>query len=80
MVLGKLKIRTKNDSTEYSRRVNFSYQVAFDRSFNSPRCLVCVNHSNYLSEIVIGDAWLPSTLFTKTGISLVIAYKEHQKL
>ena len=32
-----------------------------------------MNHSNYLSEIVIGDAWLPSTLFTKTGISLVIA-------
>jgi coenzyme F420-reducing hydrogenase beta subunit len=70
--IGKLKIKTKNDSKEFSRRVNFSYQVAFDRSFNSPRCLVCVNHSNYLAEIVIGDAWLPSTVFTKTGISLVI--------
>jgi coenzyme F420-reducing hydrogenase beta subunit len=70
--IGKLKIKTKNDSKEFSRRVNFSYQVAFDRSFNSPRCLLCVNHSNYLAEIVIGDAWLPSTLFTKTGISLVI--------
>jgi len=70
--IGKLRIKTKNDSKEYSRRVNFSYQVAFDRSFNSPRCLVCVNHSNFLAEIVIGDAWLPSTVFTKTGISLVI--------
>lgn len=71
--IGKLKIKSNNKDAEFSRRVNYSYQVAFDRSFNSPRCLLCVNHSNYLSQIVIGDAWLPSTLFTKTGISLVIS-------
>lgn len=56
-----------------SRRVDFSYQVAFDRHFNTRRCHVCVNHSNFLSDIVVGDAWLPSTLTTKTGISLIIA-------
>lgn len=70
--IGNLKISSKQKKLSISRRVNFSYQVAFDRSFNSPRCLLCVNHSNFLAEIVIGDAWLPSTLFTKTGISLVI--------
>jgi hypothetical protein len=32
-----------------------------------------VNHSNFLADIVVGDAWLPSTLTTKTGISLIIA-------
>lgn len=71
--IGKLKLSNSTNQLSLSRRTNFSYQVAFDRSFNSPRCLLCVNHSNYLAEIVIGDAWLPSTLFTKTGISLVIS-------
>ena len=52
-----------------SRRVDFGYQVAFDRLFNTPRCHLCVNHSNFLADIVVGDAWLPSTVFTKTGVS-----------
>ena len=68
--VGKLRITT-SDGEEHSasRRVDFSYQVAFDRHFNLPRCHVCVN----LADIVVGDAWLPSTLFTKTGVSLVVA-------
>ena len=63
------------DGTERSasRRIDFSYQVAFDRHFNTRRCHVCVNHSNFLADLVVGDAWLPSTLMTKTGISLLIA-------
>jgi hypothetical protein len=52
--------------------VDFGYQVAFDRTFNTPRCHLCINHSNFLADIVVGDAWLPSTVGTKTGISLVI--------
>jgi hypothetical protein len=52
--------------------VDFDYQVAFDRSFNIPRCHVCVNHVNYLADIVVADAWLPATVMTKTGISLLI--------
>ncbi len=55
-----------------SRRVDFGYQVAFDRTFNTSRCHVCVNHSNFLADLVVGDAWLPSTVFTKTGVSLVV--------
>jgi coenzyme F420-reducing hydrogenase beta subunit len=70
--VGKLHIATSTSAVEVSRRVDFSYQVAFDRSFNVPRCHLCVNHSNFLADIVVGDAWLPSTVFTRTGISLVI--------
>lgn len=71
--VGKLTVTT--DSGEVftaSRRVDFGYQVAFDRHFNTTRCHVCINHSNFLADLVVGDAWLPSTVFTKTGISLVV--------
>jgi coenzyme F420-reducing hydrogenase beta subunit len=71
--VGKLTIQTSDGrTTTASRRVDFGYQVAFDRHFNTPRCHLCVNHSNFLADIVVGDAWLPATLTTKTGISLVI--------
>lgn len=74
--VGKLRIRTEDGKeVSASRRVDFGYQVAFDRHFNTPRCHLCVNHSNYLADIVVGDAWLPSTVFTKTGISLIICRK-----
>lgn len=71
--VGKLTVSTA-DGNQYSasRRVDFGYQVAFDRHFNTTRCHVCVNHGNFLADIVVGDAWLPSTVFTKTGISLVV--------
>jgi coenzyme F420 hydrogenase subunit beta len=75
--VGKLTVTTKSGETfSASRRVDFGYQVAFDRHFNTPRCHVCVNHSNFLADLVVGDAWLPSTVFTKTGISLVICRTE----
>lgn len=75
--VGKLTVST-HDGKQYtaSRRVDFGYQVAFDRHFNTTRCHVCVNHSNFLADLVVGDAWLPSTVFTKTGISLVICRTE----
>lgn len=70
--IGKLRVRTSEKEYSASRRVDFSYQVAFDRTFNTPRCHLCVNHANFLADIVVGDAWLPSTVGTKTGISLII--------
>ncbi|NEE01223.1 Coenzyme F420 hydrogenase/dehydrogenase, beta subunit C-terminal domain [Phytoactinopolyspora halotolerans] len=75
--IGKLRIFT-DDGHEHttSRRLDFGYQVAFDRSFNTPRCHLCINHANFLADIVVGDAWLASTLGTKTGISLVINRRE----
>jgi coenzyme F420-reducing hydrogenase beta subunit len=75
--IGKLRIWTDDGKeTTTSRRLDFGYQVAFDRIFNTPRCHLCVNHSNFLADIVVGDAWLASTLGTKTGISLVINRRE----
>ncbi len=71
--VGKLTVTTTEGTVHTaSRRVDFGYQVAFDRHFNTTRCHVCVNHSNFLADFVVGDAWLPSTVFTKTGVSLVI--------
>jgi coenzyme F420-reducing hydrogenase beta subunit len=75
--IGKLRITTDDGRTmETSRRLDFGYQVAFDRTFNTPRCHLCINHANFLADIVVGDAWLASTLSTKTGISLVINRRE----
>jgi coenzyme F420-reducing hydrogenase beta subunit len=75
--IGKLRIVTDDGrETTTSRRLDFGYQVAFDRSFNTPRCHLCINHSNFLADIVVGDAWLASTLSTNTGISLVINRRE----
>ena len=70
--VGRLRITTPAGETSVHRRVDFGYQVAFDRSFNIPRCHVCVDHSNFLADIVVGDAWLPSTVRTQTGISLIV--------
>lgn len=70
--VGRLRLATAERQYAVHRRVDFSYQVAFDRSFNIPRCHVCIDHSNFLAEIVVGDAWLPSTVHTRTGISIVV--------
>ncbi len=70
--VGSLRIRTPAGETRVHRRIDFDYQVAFDRSFNVARCHLCINHCNFLAETVVGDAWLPSTVHTRTGISLVI--------
>lgn len=78
--VGKLRLDTGDKVTESSRRVDFSYQVAFDRTFNTSRCHLCINHSNFLADIVVGDAWLPSTVATRSGISLVISRKPEMTL
>ena len=70
--IGKLRLRDSAKEVAVNRRVDFSYQVAFDRSFNAPRCHTCIDHHNMLADVVVGDAWLPSTLTTRTGISLLI--------
>ena len=35
-----------------------------------------MNHSNYLADIVVGDAWLPSTVSSSTGVSLLVCRTE----
>lgn len=72
--IGKLRIELNNRPTEIiDRRSNINYQVAFDRSFNTPRCALCINHTNYFADLVVGDSWMQSTRFSKTGISIAIA-------
>lgn len=72
--VGKLRISTvKGLAKPINRRIDVSYQTAFDRHFNTPRCHLCINHANFLSDIVVGDAWLPSTVGTRTGVSLIIS-------
>ena len=70
--VGRLCINTPQRECAIHRRLDLAYQVAFDRSFNIPRCHLCINHGNFLADIVVGDAWLPSTVSTTTGVSLVI--------
>lgn len=70
--VGKVRMATDAGEVSVSRRLNVGYQVAFDRTFNTTRCHLCVNHVNYLADVVVGDAWLPQTLGTRTGVSLVI--------
>ena len=70
--VGSLRLVEPDRETRVSRRISVHYQVAFDRAFNLPRCHLCINHTNFLGDIVVADAWLPSTVMTKTGISLVI--------
>jgi coenzyme F420-reducing hydrogenase beta subunit len=70
--VGRLRMWTGDQVHAVGRRVDFDYQVAFDRSFNTPRCHTCINHSNYLADIVVGDAWLPSTVSSTTGVSLLV--------
>jgi hypothetical protein len=65
-------LRLAHGQAEIDRRRDFDYMVAFDRSFNAPRCHLCVNHINFLADIVVGDAWLAGTSKTKTGVSVVV--------
>ena len=74
--VGKLHVITDESELRVNRRVDFDYQVAFDRSFNVPRCHLCINHTNVLADLVVADAWLPSTVRTKTGISLLLTRRE----
>lgn len=70
--IGDLRIQLPGKTVEVNRRTDFDYMVAFDRSFNLPRCHLCVNHINFLGDIVVGDAWLACTAHSKTGVSIVI--------
>ena len=74
--VGPLRIVFEDDTLEVNRRKDFDYITAFDRSFNTPRCHLCVNHINYLADIVVGDAWLQSVSDTATGVSIIISRTE----
>jgi coenzyme F420-reducing hydrogenase beta subunit len=74
--VGPLVLRTPRGDTQVHRRIDPRYQAAFDRSYNIPRCHYCINHGNFFADIVVGDAWLPSTIKTRTGISIVVTRRK----
>lgn len=48
------------------------FKVAFSRTYVCKRCLFCVEHLNFLADIVVGDAWLDRFQNDKMGTSIVI--------
>nr|WP_274387938.1 Coenzyme F420 hydrogenase/dehydrogenase, beta subunit C-terminal domain [Salsipaludibacter albus] len=74
--LGELRLGTDEGVTTVNRRRDLDHLVAFDRSFTMPRCHLCINHNNFLADIVVGDAWVDETSSTETGVSIVINRRE----
>lgn len=73
-MIGKLRLQLgPRREVRIDRRASLNYQVAFDRYFNTPRCFVCINHTNFFADLVVGDSWMQSTRFTKTGVSIAVA-------
>lgn len=70
--LGELRLATEEKTVSVNRRLDLDYLVAFDRSFTMPRCHLCINHNNFLADIVVGDAWVEETSSSETGVSIVI--------
>lgn len=77
--VGNLVLKTLNQSKSFSRRPNYftdshmaQFRVAFSRTYNSKRCLLCVEHLNYLADVSVGDAWLDAFKDDKVGTSVVI--------
>lgn len=77
--VGKMVLSFTDGNRSINRKNNLLYLAAFDRSYNLHRCHLCVNHVNYLADIVVGDAWLKKTNKTRSGVSLVITRNEHAK-
>ena len=74
-------VLTASSGAEYSffRRPQFlkhkhaaPFKIAFSRTYASKRCLLCVEHLNFLADMVVGDAWLERFHEDKIGTSIVI--------
>lgn len=66
---------------EYKRRFantrdKNTYNTAFNSSFYVPRCYVCADKGNILSDISAGDPWLPKFKDEKLGKSLIVTRTE----
>ena len=77
--VGALRLETLEQTWSFSRRPRYRtdkhtalYKIAFSRTYNNKRCLLCVDHLNYLADIVIGDAWLEAFKKDKLGTSIII--------
>ncbi len=81
--VGQLRIKTGQREFQFSRRPQIhrdshtaAFRTAFSRSYNTRRCLVCVDHLNYLADVSVGDAWLDAFARESLGTSLVVTRNE----
>ncbi|MFH0878909.1 MAG: Coenzyme F420 hydrogenase/dehydrogenase, beta subunit C-terminal domain [Lentisphaerota bacterium] len=77
--VGRIRLHTPNGNRMFHRRPQYAehshtaaFRVAFSRTYASQRCLVCVEHLNYLADIAVGDAWLDRFSATSQGESLIL--------
>lgn len=80
--IGSFTLTTDEGQRGWFRRPNYGshdfaapYRVAFGRKYSCQRCLLCVEHLNYLADIVVGDAWLPRFEEDPLGVSIVVVRK-----
>lgn len=72
--IGNLKIYTEKRTYIYSRSKHESfkqwidYRAAFSRTLNRLRCRVCMDHTNILADISVGDAWIKRTWGNKLSV------------
>jgi len=77
--VGPLTLKTGEQTRSFSRRPKYltdkhaiPFKIAFSRTYNAKRCLLCVEHLNHLADIAVGDAWLKAFKDDKFGTSIII--------
>jgi len=79
---GSMSIQTDNRETLTIPLVGSwrAYWSLFSSFFFTPlRCIMCPDQTNWLSDISLGDAWLPELKYDKIGESVIIARTETAK-
>ena len=80
---GRLEVITLNgDACSLPLMGSFnSYYPLFDSYFFVPwRCLFCQDHFNQLSDLSVGDAWLPQFRYALNGLSLMVIRSDFARL
>jgi len=72
---GEMSVTLKNGNKKYisSQKI---WSAIFGSFFIPARCLTCCDLTNELSDISLGDAWLPELKKDKTGTSVIITRTE----
>ncbi len=70
--IGKIRISLQDGTTREIPRFSFKSKTASERYFSIPSYLTYVNKHNMLADIVVGDAHLKETDYSKIGINLVV--------
>lgn len=73
---GGFQVNLKNDKTYFIDKFVFNYLTPL---YTPLRCFMCIDLANELSDIAIGDAWLPWLTRSKDGWSLIVSRTENGK-